>query len=371
MLINDAPAARLYAEYSGGWGEETAHFREATVSLGRITNASFTLKLAVTNSGAAVNLDRLILRTAGLWFREAEHADAQAGSGDVDIKPGASGGQVLGASWGGTAGDYAVFSNIVIAATIPTAWLHVRYGQSFGTGPVLRVVLDGEDAGRLVLARTAGWLERWADGGVAHVPLGELSAGVHTLRIEAISNSQDVNLDWVSIASGPASCIGKDADGDGLPDYQEALLGTSPFRADADGDGLNDLFEVSRLSGFVTDPLNADTDGDGQGDGEEIVAGTNPLNPASQFEFLPYEAWLSSNRHIWIAWAGSTGRAYEVSYLNSGPSNAAAFLAVTNLSALVFSNGTIRYLDDGSGTGLPPDHPDLRLRVYRVRAVAP
>lgn len=35
-----------------------------------------------------------------------------------------------------------------------------------------------------------------------------------------------------------------DTDGDGLPDWMEAELGTSPTRPDTDGDGYNDRFEV-------------------------------------------------------------------------------------------------------------------------------
>jgi YD repeat-containing protein len=46
--------------------------------------------------------------------------------------------------------------------------------------------------------------------------------------------------------------------------------------ADADGDGLANAYEI--LLG--TDPFNPDTDGDGFSDGLEVTAGSDPLNPA-------------------------------------------------------------------------------------------
>lgn len=66
-----------------------------------------------------------------------------------------------------------------------------------------------------------------------------------------------------------------DTDGDGIPDEEEAQLGTDPENADTDGDGLTDGEEVNQ---YNTDPLVADTDEDGCDDGEEVNAyGTDPL----------------------------------------------------------------------------------------------
>lgn len=66
-----------------------------------------------------------------------------------------------------------------------------------------------------------------------------------------------------------------DADGDGLTDAQERLLGTDPHNPDTDGDGLKDGEEVNK---YKTNPLNSDTDGDGLKDGEEVrTYYTDPL----------------------------------------------------------------------------------------------
>lgn len=74
-----------------------------------------------------------------------------------------------------------------------------------------------------------------------------------------------------------------DSDGDGLLDSREAELGTDPNATDTDGDGLSDTAEAGLAFGRSTgsDPTLWDTDGDGVGDGDEIVAGTDPADPAS------------------------------------------------------------------------------------------
>jgi transglutaminase-like putative cysteine protease len=105
-----------------------------------------------------------------------------------------------------------------------------------------------------------------------------------------------------------------DTDVDGLPDGMEAHLGpdpnsyiSDPANSDTDGDGLPDgwidinkngkpdptEFEDRNLNGIVdpgtwndgegpgeTDPTVPDTDGGGSSDLDEIMRGTNPLNPS-------------------------------------------------------------------------------------------
>lgn len=69
-----------------------------------------------------------------------------------------------------------------------------------------------------------------------------------------------------------------DSDGDGLPDADEAAIGTDPFNPDTDADGLLDGTEVFDLQ---LGPLNPDNDGDGVLDGDEINNGTDPNDPNS------------------------------------------------------------------------------------------
>ena len=72
-----------------------------------------------------------------------------------------------------------------------------------------------------------------------------------------------------------SSTEGSDADGDGLTDDQETVLGTDPVLADSDADGVSDSDESVF---FGTDPLEPDTDGEGLNDGEELLTySTNPL----------------------------------------------------------------------------------------------
>lgn len=111
---------------------------------------------------------------------------------------------------------------------------------------------------------------------------GNLAATYDEFRVydRALSEAEVL----ASRAAGPDAGL-RDTDGDGMPDYWEALFsgGGSPTALgvgdDADGDGLGALAEYQNHA----DPTQADTDGDGRNDGEEVnTLGTNPRHPDLQ-----------------------------------------------------------------------------------------
>ena len=89
---------------------------------------------------------------------------------------------------------------------------------------------------------------------------------------------------------GEYDCLDLDDDNDGLTDAEELLIGTDTLDADTDNDNVDDLPDV-----FPLDPTEwADTDGDGIGDNadpdadgdgylddDEIICGTDSLNPGN------------------------------------------------------------------------------------------
>jgi hypothetical protein len=65
-----------------------------------------------------------------------------------------------------------------------------------------------------------------------------------------------------------------DTDGDGIPDRDELLAGSDPYRfADSNGDGLRDAL----VRGTGINPFRNDNDGDGLSNSEEWIRGTDPF----------------------------------------------------------------------------------------------
>jgi hypothetical protein len=102
--------------------------------------------------------------------------------------------------------------------------------------------------------------------------------------LDLFSDDAGLDLDFDGLLNGIECQCGSmannsDSDNDTMPDkweYDNTLdLLSNDTLEDPDNDGLNNIGEYHN----GTDPNNEDTDGDGYSDGDEVLAGTDPLDP--------------------------------------------------------------------------------------------
>lgn len=80
-----------------------------------------------------------------------------------------------------------------------------------------------------------------------------------------------------------------------------SFLGVSSVEAAIKDSDFDQLTDESETGAYKTDPNVFDTDGDGVGDGEEVVSGTNPLDPRSSriIELTREDAGILGNQEQW------------------------------------------------------------------------
>jgi hypothetical protein len=143
-----------------------------------------------------------------------------------------------------------------------------------------------------------------------------------------------------------ATAQGVDGDFDGLGSAQELAAGSNRALFDTDGDGLNDGEEVLFLG---TSPTRLDSDGDGIGDWAELLAGTNPANPASVLAITGIIR--NANGSVTLSWSSVVGRTYRV-LRSATPDFAAAEVVMTGWPGLTptttFTDTTVTGLGSSS-----------------------
>jgi hypothetical protein len=94
---------------------------------------------------------------------------------------------------------------------------------------------------------------------------------------------------------------------------------------DVNHNGIPDAWEMSYFGSVTTNRTQfTDTDRNGMSDYAKFIAGLNPTNPASRFEFTGQT--LASNRLVQIQWTVVTNRLYQV----SATTNLVSWLPVTD-----------------------------------------
>ena len=102
--------------------------------------------------------------------------------------------------------------------------------------------------------------------------------GAGKLQLPLIDSDSDGLSNVAEIQLG-TSALNPDTDTDGLTDFEEdQIYATDPLLWDSDGDTLSDGDEVTI---YGSNPLATDSDGDMVGDAVEVLAGTDPNDPAS------------------------------------------------------------------------------------------
>ncbi|MDP3958257.1 MAG: hypothetical protein Q8Q36_02215 [bacterium] len=146
--------------------------------------------------------------------------------------------------------------------------------------------------------------------------------------------------------------IGKDADGDGVKDWEEALWGTDPLKRDTDGDGTPDGTEIATMREVagIKEPVPTGAKGKEMNETEafarELFAASLALKQAGKLTDASLENLSAS---LINSFATSTlEAAYGVSDLATVPDSEAARDAYRRALAVVFK----KYTSSGLGNEL-------------------
>jgi len=152
-----------------------------------------------------------------------------------------------------------------------------------------------------------------------------------------------------------------DDDNDGLNDGQEKVAGTDPMLSDSDSDGISDSVEVGADPSNPVDTdgdglinaLDPDSDNDGMIDGEEVAAGTDPLDETSLFTIVGVTQDVEG---MLVSWTSVPGREYVV--------QASEDLVSWSLLKVIVADGNITALLDDFDVDPPV------LQFYRIEVLA-
>lgn len=130
---------------------------------------------------------------------EGEASVSQKGSVGPDRKKAASGNAVLGSEFGAHEGDHAEWK-VDVKKPIENAVLAIRYARAMPGDAEYKVTVPGLGfVERCGFRGTNGWGDSPRDFQLATLKLGNVAAGTQTVRIVAVSDGGNVNIDAVCI----------------------------------------------------------------------------------------------------------------------------------------------------------------------------
>ncbi len=231
------------------------------------------------------------------------------GAATVESLVSAHGGQgveAMGASYG-----------VALTAAVPVVWIDAWVRDPGSANPPL---IPTTPAGAMVyFSADRGLLALDGDGNGAGVFV-QVAPDWPTNRFARLSLRMDFPAKtyevWVDGTLRRAGLRFKDNSVQGLAGLDrhadltsyldDVSVSTLGLDKDTDGDGLSDLDETKF---YGTSPVTADTDGDGMGDFQEVLAGTDPANAASNFA-VGIE--LDAEGARWVSFATAPGRSYTL-----------------------------------------------------------
>jgi hypothetical protein len=145
----------------------------------------------------------LLLPATGGKFcssREAEAFDAKSGGG-LDKKDGASNRQALGNFWGVRREDFVSYK-FTLSRSVADAHLYLRYAFIGPNPQQYYLFMDGNFLSAITLPATNGYGYTSDEWKTYETGLGNLTGGIHELKIMPAEKDQIVNLDRWSIWEG-------------------------------------------------------------------------------------------------------------------------------------------------------------------------